>query len=77
MLTKQTLQESKYPSDSFSSVGSYDSSSQLLPGKSTISVPISMYSSEYKPGDLIEFTFVVTDYYGNQFSSIVKQVAVD
>jgi hypothetical protein len=75
---KTRLTEAKYPSGtSLGSMSSYDSASQLLPGEKELSESSTFYSSEYNLGDLIEFTFVVTDYYGNELASTVKQVSVE
>jgi hypothetical protein len=75
---KTILIMTKYPSGlKLGSISSYDSAGQLLPDEIKRSDSFSFASPEYKLGDLIEFTFVVTDYYGNKFSSTVKQVSVE
>lgn len=73
-----SLKESIYPSGVYlGSTASYASDSRLLPGKTVVVNDSTFYSSSYKLGDLIEFTFVVTDYYGNTLASMVKRVAVE
>lgn len=73
-----SLKESIYPSGVYlGSTGSYASDSRLLPGKTVVVKDSTFYSSSYKLGDLIEFTFVVTDYYGNNLASMVKRVVVE
>ncbi len=73
-----SLKESIYPSGVYlGSTGSYASDSRLPPGKTVVVKDSTFYSSSYKLGDLIEFTFIVTDYYGNNLASMVKRVAVE